>query len=81
MFDLEEAIRVRHSTRMFLSRPVPRVLLDEALALAVCGPSNSNIQPWHIVFASGPARDRLVQALLEAARRGWEKSDRQEERL
>ena len=70
MFDLEEAIRVRHSTRMFLSQPVPRVLLDAALALAVCAPSNSNIQPWHMVFASGPARDRLVQALLEAARRG-----------
>ena len=60
MFDLEEAIRVRHSARMFLSQPVPRALLDEALALAVCAPSNSNIQPWYMVFASGPARDRLV---------------------
>ena len=59
MFDLEEAIRVRHSTRMFLSQPVPRVSFDEALALAVCAPTNPNIQPWHMVFASGPARDRL----------------------
>jgi nitroreductase len=71
MFDLEEAIRVRHSTRMFLpQQPVPRVLVEEALALAVHAPSNSNIQPWHVVFASGPARDRLVKALLEAAHRG-----------
>src|SRR6516225_2837612 len=71
MFDLEEAIRVRHSTRMFLpQQPVPRVLVEEALALAVHAPSNSNIQPWHILFASGPARDRLVKALLEAAHRG-----------
>ena len=30
-------------------------------------PSNSNIQPWHTVFASGPARDRLVTALLGEA--------------
>ena len=30
-------------------------------------PSNSNIQPWHLVLASGPARDRLVEALLEVA--------------
>ena len=71
MFDLEEAIRVRHSVRMFLpQQPVPRVLVEEALALAVHAPSNSNIQPWHMVFASGTARDRLVKALLEAAHRG-----------
>ena len=69
MFDLEEAIRERRSTRMFLpDRPVPRTLVDEALALAVCAPSNSNIQPWHMVFASGAARERLVSALLHEAR-------------
>lgn len=56
---------------MFLpQQAVPRVLVEEALALAVHAPSNSNIQPWHMVFASGTARDRLVKALLEAAHRG-----------
>jgi nitroreductase len=71
MLDLDQAIRERRSTRMFLpEQPVPRALVNEALALAVCAPSNSNIQPWHMVFASGPGRDRLVKALLEAARRG-----------
>jgi len=71
MFDLEEAIRVRHSTRMFLPQQlVPRALVDEALALAQLAPSNSNIQPWRMVFATGPARARLVEALLEAAHRG-----------
>jgi len=70
MLDLDLAIRERHSTRMFLpNQPVPRQLVDEALALAQCAPSNSNIQPWHVVFASGPSRDRLVAALLEEARR------------
>jgi hypothetical protein len=54
MFDLEETIRERHSTRLFLPKPVPRELVYQALALAVCAPSNSNIQPWHMVFASGP---------------------------
>ena len=67
MFDLEQTIRGRHSTRLFLSQPVPRGLVDEALALAVHAPSNSNIQPWHLVFASGPPRDRLVKALCEEA--------------
>jgi nitroreductase len=70
MFDLEEAILERHSTRMFLPKPVPRELVEEALALAVHAPSNSNIQPWRVVFASGPPRDRLVVALLEETHRG-----------
>src|SRR5215469_8681715 len=70
MFDLEQTIRERHSTRLFLpNKPVPRELVEEALALAVHAPSNSNIQPWHLVFASGPPRDRLVKALLEEAQR------------
>jgi nitroreductase len=69
MFDLEQTIRERHTTRMFLPKPVPRVLVDEALALAVLAPSNSNIQPWHMVFASGPPRDRLIAALLAEAKR------------
>jgi nitroreductase len=69
MFELEQVFRERHSTRLFLPRPVPRRLVDEALDLAVCAPSNSNIQPWHMVFASGPRRDRLVKALLEEAQR------------
>ena len=69
MLDLDEAIRERHSTRMFSSRPVPRELVNEALDLAQLAPSNSNIQPWHLVLVSGPARDRLVAALIEEAKR------------
>jgi nitroreductase len=68
MFDLDEVIMQRRSVRMFLrDKPVPRHLVDEALDLAIHAPSNSNVQPWQVVFASGPARDRLVEALLEEA--------------
>jgi len=69
MLDLDQAIRERHSTRMFLSQPVPREVVNEALALAQDAPSNSNIQPWHMVFASGASRDRLVAAQLDEAKR------------
>jgi len=70
MLNLDDAIRSRHSTRMFLpQKPVPRELVDEALGLAQCAPSNSNIQPWHIYFVSGVRRDRLVAALTEEAKR------------
>jgi nitroreductase len=68
MNDLDQVTRERRSTRMFLpDKPVPRELVDEALALAVRAPSNSNIQPWHLVLASGAARDRLADALLAEA--------------
>jgi nitroreductase len=68
MYDLDSAITERHSTRMFLrDKPVPPDLVHEALTLAMRAPSNSNIQPWHLVLASGPARGRLVEALLEVA--------------
>ena len=69
MLDLDEAIRERHSTRLFLPRPVPRELVNEALVLAQHAPSNSNVQPWHMVFASGACRDRLVAAPIDETQR------------
>jgi nitroreductase len=57
MYDLEDVIRQRRSIRMFLhDRPVPRELLHEALNLAIRAPSNSDVQPWYVFFASGAAR-------------------------
>lgn len=68
MTELGDIVRERRSTRLFLrDKPVPRELLDEALTLAMRAPSNSNVQPWRLFVASGPRRDRLVEALLEAA--------------
>ncbi|MCV7209370.1 nitroreductase [Mycolicibacterium canariasense] len=68
MTDLGDLARKRRSTRLFLrDKPVPRELLEEALTLAMRAPSNSNIQPWRLFLASGPRRDRLVEALLAEA--------------
>lgn len=68
MTELGDVVRQRRSMRLFLrDKPVPRELLDEALSLAMRAPSNSNVQPWRLFIASGPRRDRLVEALLEAA--------------
>jgi nitroreductase len=70
--DLTKVIEERRSTRMFLrDKPVPRDLLDEALALAMRAPSNSNIQPWRLFLTTGPRRDRLVEALLDRASLGY----------
>jgi nitroreductase len=43
---------------------VPQAVIEEALELAQQAPSNSNVQPWHMVFAAGAARDRVRDALL-----------------
>jgi len=67
-FDLEKIVKERHSTRKFLSQPVPRTLLCEALSIAQLAPSNSNIQPWRVFFAEGEPRDRLKEALVKEAR-------------
>jgi nitroreductase len=69
MLELDQAIRERHSIRLFLPRPIPHELVDEALVLAQSAPSNSNIQPWHVIFAFGACRDRLVAALVDEAKR------------
>lgn len=67
MAEFGDVVRTRRSSRMFLpDKPVPRELLDQALALAVRAPSNSNTQPWHVFFATGERRVRLVDALLAA---------------
>lgn len=62
-----DIVRSRRSARMFLpDKPVPRELLDDALALAIRAPSNSNTQPWHVYLVTGERRARLVDALLAA---------------
>ncbi|CAM6100027.1 unnamed protein product [Calypogeia fissa] len=66
---LEESILSRKSMRKFVSTPVPRHLLLEALELARHAPSNSNIQPWRLYIAEGDRRDRLREELLAECKR------------
>jgi nitroreductase len=67
--NLAEAVNRRHSTRRFLpDEPVPAHLLREALTLARRAPSNSNVQPWRLFFATGSRRDKLAAALSAEAR-------------
>jgi nitroreductase len=55
--ELDDVIWARHSARMLPpDKPVPRELLDEALALAMRTPSNSDTQPWRVFFTTGERR-------------------------
>ena len=71
MHDLDKTIRERRSVRGFFSdRPVPREVMREVLDLAQWAPSNCNVQPWRVFIASGPARDRLRTAMMDAVSGG-----------
>lgn len=68
--DVEVAIRTRRSVRGFTSRRVTAKTMQHVFGLAQLSPSNCNIQPWRIFVASGAARDRLRQAMIEQVVRG-----------
>ena len=69
MVEFDQVVQARRSIRLFHpDRPVPQSQVLEALELARRAPSNSNTQPWHLVLASGAARQRLVTALLQESR-------------
>ncbi|PCJ35576.1 MAG: oxidoreductase [Cellvibrionales bacterium] len=63
----DEVIEQRKSVRGFLPKPIPKEELHRIFALAQQAPSNCNIQPWHVVVASGESckalRDKLVAAV------------------
>ena len=68
--DVGVAIRARRSIRGYTSRRVTADTMQHVFELAQLSPSNCNIQPWRIFVASGAARDRLRQAMIEQALRG-----------
>ena len=49
--------------RLDLTRPVPRSVIDECLALAVQAPSGSNRQAWQFVFVDEPAKKQALADL------------------
>jgi nitroreductase len=64
---LEHWLRQRHSCRAFLPQPLPQAVIERVLALAQRTASWCNSQPWEVTVLSGPARDRLRDALLNRA--------------
>lgn len=59
----------RRSVRDFSDRPVPREVVEEAVAAAGTAPSGANMQPWHFVVVSDPeTKGRIRQAAEEEER-------------
>lgn len=61
---LEDAVLARRSVRGFLPEPVPQDILNRVFSLAQQAPSNCNIQPWHVVVATGDSLRALQDKLV-----------------
>jgi F420 biosynthesis protein FbiB-like protein len=72
-----EAIRSRRSLRQLDARPVPRELLDEALAAACLAPAPHHSRPWRFAnVASQDAREALADAMSDSWRADLEAEGR-----
>jgi len=60
-----EAIKTRRSIRAYLSKPVPREIINEILEIAVKAPSAINTQPWEFTVVTGEVLDKIKQENVE----------------
>lgn len=59
----------RRSVRHFAPKPVPRRLIELAIATASTAPSGAHRQPWRFVAVSDPATKRRLRRAAEAQER------------
>lgn len=64
-------MRKRHSVRDFLPDPVPRAVIEAAVAAAGSAPSGANQQPWHFVAVGDPAIKARIREAAEAEERAF----------
>jgi len=66
---LLERLARRRSVREFSPDPVPRELIETAIAAANTAPSGANRQPWHFVAVSDPGVKAEIRTAAEAEER------------
>ena len=64
-----EEMDARRSVRDFCDRPVPRALVERAIATASTAPSGAHMQPWTFVAVSDPDLKRQIREAAEAEER------------
>lgn len=75
MRDRAEALRAslgrRRSVRTFSTDPVPRDVVEAALAIAASAPSGAHKQPWRFVVVTDPDLKARIRAAAEAEERDF----------
>lgn len=63
--------RTRRTCRDFAPDPVPRAVIETAIAAAGTAPSGANHQPWHFAAISSPEMKRAIRAAAEEEERAF----------
>ena len=66
----KELMQLRHSARVFLSKPIPEETLKEIISTALLTPSWANSQPWHIYVASGKTLEEIRNGYITNNKEG-----------
>lgn len=61
-----DRFRTRRSCRNFAPTPVPREIIEHAIAAAGTAPNGANHQPWHFTAISTPDKKRAIREAAEA---------------
>jgi iodotyrosine deiodinase len=64
-----ERMAARHSCRSFSDRPVPRAIIETAIAAAGTAPNGANRQPWHFAALSSPGAKTALRVAVEEEER------------
>jgi iodotyrosine deiodinase len=68
------SMQTRRSVRDFSERPVPRSIMEHAIAAAGTAPSGANKQPWFFAVVADPERKQAIRAAAEACERQFYKT-------
>ncbi|WP_028241345.1 nitroreductase [Stutzerimonas azotifigens] len=74
---VSEALERRHSTRVFIDRPVDAALLRDLLTRAARAPSSGNLQPWRLYVLQGATLGAFREHFAERLARDAEQDPRE----
>lgn len=75
---MREELQRRRTVREFSDRPVPRVIIEDAICAAGTAPNGANRQPWHFVAVSDPELKARIRAGAEEEEREFYRTAPQE---
>ena len=70
-----ERLKQRRTCRDFAPGPVPRAVIEAAIAAAGSAPSGANHQPWHFAVIASPENKRAIREAAEAEERRFYGAD------
>lgn len=73
--ELSEGLMTRKSIRKFLSKDVPREIIEAILKEAHMAPSSSNQQPWNFHIITGEPLAKLSTSIREAHEKNYKPYD------